>query len=68
MLMKYIISVKLPNGESRTFQTNYFQEREGRIIFKDKYGQPKNFPYDSCFIEGVKEWKAQDNATGATNH
>lgn len=55
MLMKYIISVKLPNGESRTFQTNYFQEREGRIIFKDKYGQPKNFPYDSCFIEGVKE-------------
>jgi len=55
ILTKWIIQVKLPNGESRTYTTDYFQEREGRILFKDKYGQEKNFPYDACFIEKVRE-------------
>ena len=53
--MKYIIQVSLPNGEHRTFTTTYFQEREGRCLFKDKFGQPKNFPMDACFIEGENQ-------------
>ena len=41
--------------ETKTFQTYYFTRREGRILFEDKYGQPKDFPQDDCFIEGVEE-------------
>lgn len=52
-MTKWIISVQLPNGESRTYTTNNFKEREDRILFLDKYGQPKNFPKNACFIEGV---------------
>jgi len=52
---KWIIQTTMPDGNNRTFTTNYFQEREGRILFKDKFGQPKNFPYNACFIEKVEE-------------
>ena len=52
--IKYIITVKTPEG-SKVFQTYNFIQREGRILFEDKFGQPKNFPEDSCFIEGVEE-------------
>ena len=52
--MKWIISVKMPNGKDRTYTTTNFKEREGRILFLDKFGQPKNFPKDFCFIEGVE--------------
>ncbi len=52
-MMKYIIQVMLPNGESRTYQTSHWKERDGRCLFVDKYDQPKNFPMESCFIEGV---------------
>ena len=52
--MKWIITVSLPNG-SKTYTTNNFEERESRILFIDKFGQPKNFPKDFCFIEGVDQ-------------
>lgn len=52
--IKYIITVKTPEG-SKVFQTYNFTQREGRILFEDKFGQPKNFPENSCFIEGVEE-------------
>jgi len=54
-LTKWIIQVVFPDGTSRKFTTNFFQEREGRILFKDKFDQPKNFPYEACFIERVEE-------------
>ena len=53
-MIKYIIQVRLPEG-SRTFQTNYFTIREGRVLFEDKFGNPKNFPQADCFIEGVEQ-------------
>ena len=53
--MKWIISVLLPNGENRTYTTTNFKERDNRILFVDKFEQPKNFPKDACFIEGVKQ-------------
>jgi hypothetical protein len=53
--MKWIITVQMPNGTDRTYTTTYFKEREGRILFEDKFGQPKNFPKDACFIEGVEQ-------------
>ena len=53
--MKWIITVGLPNGEARTYTTKTFTERENRILFLDKFGQPKNFPKDACFIEGVEQ-------------
>jgi len=51
--IKYIITVNTPGG-AKTFQTFYYQNREGRILFEDKFGQPKNFPEQECFIEGVE--------------
>ena len=45
----------MPDGEHRKFTTNTFQERNNRILFLDKFGQPKNFPYDACFIEKVEQ-------------
>jgi hypothetical protein len=53
--LKWIISVKLPNGDDRTYTTTNFKERDNRILFLDKFGQPKNFPKDACFIEGVDQ-------------
>lgn len=53
--MKWIITVKIVN-EKRVYTTTNFKEREGRILFLDKYGQPKNFPKDACFMEGVDQW------------
>ncbi len=54
-MMKYIIKVRMPGDEARTFTTNYFQRREGRILFTDKFGNTKDFPDKDCFIEGVEE-------------
>lgn len=62
-MMKWIITVRLPN-ESRTYTTSYFKEREGRILFEDKFGNPKNFPAQDCFIEGVEQWGHTNNVTG----
>lgn len=53
--MKWIITVKMPNNVVRTYTTNNFKERENRILFLDKFDQPKNFPKDACFIEGVEQ-------------
>ena len=53
-MIKYLITVRLPEG-SRVFQTTYFQIRDGRVLFEDKNGNPKNFPEADCFIEGVGE-------------
>jgi len=53
-MIKYLITVRLPEG-SRVFQTYNFKMREGRVLFEDKNGNPKNFPEDDCFIEGVGE-------------
>ena len=55
MMMKYIITVRLPGDEKRIFTTNYFKTREGRILFNDKYNNMKNFPEADCFIEGVEQ-------------
>ena len=54
-MLMYIITVRLPNG-GKTFQTRRFTIREGRVLFEDKFGQPKNFPENDCFIEGVEQW------------
>jgi hypothetical protein len=43
----------MPDGDSRTYTAKSFKERDGRILFLDKFEQPKNFPKDACFIEGV---------------
>jgi len=59
--MKWIISVRMPNGEDRLYTTTSFKERENRILFIDKFGQPKNFPKDACFIEGVDQWIIHEN-------
>ena len=61
-MIKYLITVRLPE-ESRIFQTNYFSIREGRVLFEDKNGNPKNFPEQDCFIEGVGEWLLQQKST-----
>jgi hypothetical protein len=53
-MIKYLINVELPSGD-RIFQTNKFEIINGRVIFNDKLGNPKNFPETSCFIEGVEE-------------
>lgn len=53
-MLMYIITVRLPSG-SKTFQTRLFTIREGRVLFEDKFGQPKNFPENDCFIEGVEQ-------------
>jgi len=53
-MIKYIITVRLPE-ENRIFQTYHFTMREGRVLFEDKNGNPKNFPDKDCFIEGVEE-------------
>ena len=52
--IKYLITVRTPDG-SKVFQTYNFSQRDGRIVFEDKFGQPKNFPEQDCFIEGVEE-------------
>jgi len=41
--MKWIISVKLPNGDDRTYTTTNFKERENRILFIDKLDNQKTF-------------------------
>lgn len=51
---KYIITVKTPDG-SKVFQTYNYILKEGRVLFEDKFGQPKDFPENNCFIEGVVE-------------
>ena len=51
---KYIITVKTPDG-SKVFQTYSYILKEGRVCFEDKFGQPKDFPENNCFIEGVVE-------------
>jgi len=53
--MKYIISVRLPGNQVGKFTTTYFQKREGRIQFTDKFGNTKDFPEQDCFIEGVEQ-------------
>jgi len=54
-MIVYIIKVRMPGNESRTFTTTYFQKREGRILFTDKFGNTKDFPEAECFIEGVEQ-------------
>ena len=55
LMIVYIIKVRMPGNESRTFTTTYFQKREGRILFTDKFGNTKDFPEAECFIEGVEQ-------------
>ena len=52
--MKWIITVRIVD-EKRVYTTTNFKERDNRILFLDKFGQPKNFPKDDCFIEGVEQ-------------
>lgn len=51
----YVIKVRMPGNESRTFTTSYFKRREGRVLFTDKFGNTKDFPDNDCFIEGVEQ-------------
>jgi len=53
-VIKYIITVEFPSKE-KVFTTYNYQEREGWILFEDKFGNPKKFPKLKCFIEGVEQ-------------
>ena len=54
-MSKWKITMHFANMDL-TYYVNYFQEREGRILFKDeRTGLSKNFPYDKCSIEEVKD-------------
>jgi len=50
--MKYLITV---TSFEKPFTTHKYDITNGRLIFEDKYGNKKNFPIDSCFIEEVLE-------------
>jgi len=50
--MKYLITV---TSFEKPFTTYKYTMNEKRIIFEDKFGNTKNFPIDSCFIEEVLE-------------
>jgi len=54
-VIKYIITVEFPNG-GQVFTTSSYKERDGWVLFHDKYGNPKKFPKLKCFIEGVEQW------------
>ena len=56
--MKYLITV---TSFEKPFTTYKYTMNEKRIIFEDKFGNTKNFPVDSCFIEEVLEWSTQKN-------
>ena len=53
-MIKYIITVEFPNG-GQVFTTSSYKERDGWVLFHDKYGNPKKFPKLKCFIEGVEQ-------------
>ena len=50
--MKYIITVKTLEQKFTTYE---YEINNGRLTFEDKFGNKKNFPEDSCFIEEVRE-------------
>lgn len=49
---KYIITVV---GFDKPFTTHKYELINNRIKFEDKFGNKKDFPQDSCFIEEVRE-------------
>ena len=54
--MRYIITIKLTNDKTLTFNVSGYSNFEKRIRFKDeRTGLLKNFPEEWCSIEEVRE-------------
>lgn len=56
--MTWLVTVDVPNSEKGlTFKLKEYPKiLEGRLIFFDKAGKEKNFPYEWCAIEEVFVW------------
>jgi len=52
MMVKYLITVV---GFEKPFTTYKYEIVNQRVLFEDKFGNKKDFPHDSCFIEEVRE-------------
>jgi hypothetical protein len=50
--VKYLIIVR---ELGQTFTTYKYDLVNGRVKFEDKFGNKKDFPDKSCFIEEVRE-------------
>ena len=53
-MVKYIILVELPSGQSQKFTTYKYERTDNRVLFTDRNGEAKDFPADKCFIEELR--------------